>query len=126
MPFFAYLDRCTSPADQLIVTGDFADVLVLGGRGFASDGVTFGVWYSSVAEQARTVADMKIRPALLTVLVGEKEFQARYPQVADYIAREYEPMAGIEIEEIGRVQVLADRHRSPRSLDAETGWPCFR
>ena len=126
MPFFAYLDRCTSPADQLIVTGDFADILVLGGRGFASDGVTFGVWYSSVVHQAQTIADMKMRPALLTVLVGEKEFQARYPQVADYIAREYEPMADIEIGEVGRVQVLAQRSRPARSLDAETGWPCFR
>jgi hypothetical protein len=126
MPFFAYLDRCTSAADQLIVTGDFADVLVLGGRGFASDGVTFGVWYSSVAHQAGTIADMKMRPALLTVLVGENEFQARYPQVADYIAREYEPMADIEIGEFGRVQVLAHRRRPPRSLDADTGWPCFR
>jgi hypothetical protein len=84
------------------------------------------VWYSSVAEQERTVADMKIRPALLTVLVGEKEFQARYPEVADYIAREYEPMADIEIGEVGRVHVLAHRRRSPRSRDAETGWPCFR
>jgi hypothetical protein len=126
MPFFAYLDRCTSPADQLIVTGDFADILVLGGRGFAGDGVTFGVWYSSVVHQAWTVADMKRRPALLTVLIGEKEFQARYPRVADYIAHEYEPMAGIEIEEVGRVQVLSHRRRAASGLDAETGWPCFR
>jgi hypothetical protein len=126
MPFFAYLDRCTSPADQLIVTGDFADILVLSGRGFASDGVTFGVWYSSVVHQARTVADMKMRPALLTVLIGEKEFQARYPQVADYIAHEYEPMAGIEVAEVGRVQVLSHRRRAARGLDAQTGWPCFR
>jgi hypothetical protein len=69
---------------------------------------------------------MKMRPALLTVLIGEKEFQARYPQVADYIAREYEPMADIEIGEVGRVQVLAHRSRPARSLDAETGWPCFK
>ena len=76
MPFFSYLDRCTSSADQLIVTGDYADVLVLADRGFASDGVTFGVWYSSVAHQADTIADMQARPALFTVLMDEAELRA--------------------------------------------------
>ena len=126
MPFFTYLDRCTSPADQLIVTGDYADVLVLGGRGFASDGVTFGVWYSSVAHQAETVADMQYRPALFTVVADESQFRARYPHLAEYVARDFQPMAEIDAEEAGRVGILAHRQRSAVSTDRETGWPCFR
>jgi hypothetical protein len=126
MPFFGYLDRCTSPADQLIVTSDYADILVLAGRGFASDGVTFGVWYSSVAHQAGTIAAMRARPALFTILTGETQFRARYPQVADYVASDFKPMTEIDIEEVGRVQILVHRDRLSDSVDRETGWPCFR
>jgi hypothetical protein len=125
MPFFAYLDRCTSPNDQLIVTGDYPDVLVLGGRGFASDAVTFGVWYSSVAHQAETVADMHVRPALFTVVVDEPQFRVRYPSVADYVARDFQPMTDIEVEGAGRVQILVHRGRTATATDGETGWPCF-
>jgi cellobiose-specific phosphotransferase system component IIB len=126
MPFFGYLDRCTSPADQLIVTSDYADILVLAGRGFASDGVTFGVWYSSVAHQARTIEDMRARPALFTILIGEPQLRARYPQVADYVAMDFKPMADIDIEQFGRVPLLVHRDRPSSSIDRETGWPCFR
>ncbi|MGH9257454.1 MAG: hypothetical protein ACRD3C_23070 [Vicinamibacterales bacterium] len=126
MPFFSYLDRCTSPADQLIVTGDYADVLVLAGRGFASDGVSFGVWYSSVAHQTSTIADMQSRPALFTILVDAREFETRYEQVAAYVAQEYEPMADIAVEGAGGVRILKYRRRSASGADRETGWPCFR
>jgi hypothetical protein len=126
MPFFSYLDRCTSPADQLVVSGDYADVLVLANRGFASDGVTFGVWYSSVAHQASTIADMRSRPALFTVLVDEEPFETRYKQVADYIAQEYRPIGDVAVEGASGVRILADRHRVAKGVDRETGWPCFR
>jgi hypothetical protein len=126
MPFFGYVDRCTSPADQLIVTGDYADVLVLAKRGFASDGVTFGVWYSSVAHQLSTIDGMRSRPALLTVLVDEEPFKTRYKYVADYIAQDYKPIADIAVEETNGVRILVHRRRVPNGVDRETGWPCFK
>jgi 4-amino-4-deoxy-L-arabinose transferase-like glycosyltransferase len=126
MPFYAYVDRCTSRDDQFIVTSDYADVLVLAGRGFASDGVTFGVWYSSVAHQAQTVAEMQARPALLAILLDEAEFQRRYPRVAEYVAREYVPMTAITVPAAGRVRILAHRSRAATRVDRATGWPCFR
>jgi hypothetical protein len=125
MPFFEYADRCTSPTDQLIVTGDYSDVLVLAGRGFASDGVVFGVWYSSVAHQADTVADMEAKPALFGLLIGEGELQRRYPQVMNYLARDYAPMADIAIEGDAPVRILVHRRRVAAGVDRETGWPCF-
>jgi hypothetical protein len=63
VPFFEYLDRCTSQTDRLIVTGEYPDILVAAGRPFASDGVVFGAWYSSVAHQDRTVERLRVRPA---------------------------------------------------------------
>jgi hypothetical protein len=125
MPFFRYLDRCTSSAEQLVVTGDYADVLVLANRGFASDGVTFGVWYSSVAHQAETVADMEARPALFTLLIDEDELRTRYKQVADYIARDYLPLADIAVEGSAPVRILLHGRRTAARVDSETGWPCF-
>jgi hypothetical protein len=125
-PFYAYVDRCTSRDDRLIVTGDYADVIVLAGRGFASDGVTFGVWYSSVAHQAQTITEMRARPALLTILLSETEFRRRYPQVADYVAREYVPMTDIASSEAGRVRILVNRARRATRTDPATGWLCFR
>jgi hypothetical protein len=125
MPFFGYIDRCTSPAEQLIVTGDYSDVLVFAGRGFASDGVVFGVWYSSVAHQADTVADMEARPALFTLLIDELELRSRYKQVADYIDRDYVPLADVAVEGGGPVRILVHRRRTATRVDSETGWPCF-
>ena len=71
MPFFAYVDRCTSPSDRLIVTGEFPDVLVLAGRGFAGDGVVFGSWYSSATHQERTIERLLAQPALFVLHMGD-------------------------------------------------------
>src|SRR5262245_51459600 len=35
MPFFAYVERCSSPQDRLVMTGLQPDVFVLANRGFA-------------------------------------------------------------------------------------------
>ena len=125
MPFFGYVDRCTSPADQLLVTGDYGDVLVLAGRGFASDGVVFGVWYSSVAHQARTIEEMQQRPALFTLLIAEREFRTRYPQVFEFVQREYKPITRIDVDGGDPVHLMVSRHRRPAGVDRQTGWPCF-
>jgi hypothetical protein len=125
MHFFEYIDRCTSPSDQLIVTGDYSDVLILAGRGFASDGVVFGVWYSSVAHQAETVAHLEAKPALFSLLIGEDELRQRYPNVLDYLARDYAPMADIVTEGDAPVRILLHRRRVATGVDGETGWPCF-
>ena len=125
MPFFSYVDRCTSPEDQLLVTGDYADVLVLAGRGFAADGVVFGVWYSSVAHQAQTVEQMQHRPALFTLLIGEREFRTRYPQVFEYVQREYTSIGNIDVSGADPLRLMASRHRTRTGVDRQTGWPCF-
>ena len=78
MPFFSYLDRCTSPADQLVVTGDYADVLVLANRGFASAASPLVCGYSSVAHQASTIADMRSVPLCLLFSSTKEPFETRY------------------------------------------------
>lgn len=125
MPFFAYLDRCTDVTERLIVTGASPDIVVLAGRPFAGDGVTFGQWYSSAANQQRTLDRLRARPALFVIVLDDEGLRQRFPVIAQYVVEEYE--AFTEARGDGIVMpILVDRGRIPRGVDAESRWPCFR
>jgi hypothetical protein len=127
MPFFGYLDRCTSRSDRLIVTGEFPDVLVAAGRGFATEGAVFGAWYSSERHQDRTLARLRARPALFAVHMSAYDrFRARFGLIDSYLAEAYEPMVEIPVEGAATVQILVHGNRNSAGTDPETGWPCFR
>ena len=125
MPFFTYLDRCTSPADRLVATGELPAVIVLAGRGFASDGVVFGAWYSSAAHQDRTLERLRARPALFVIAMDEANFRKRFSLIARYVDEEYTPFADVPGKGV-RVPILVHRHRASLRADADTGWPCFQ
>ena len=126
-PFFDYLDRCTSPAERLIVTGEFPDVLVLAGRRFAGDGIVFGSWYASVTHQDRTIVRLRAEPALFVLHMGDyASFQDKYRQVDAYVRAAYRAMADVPVDEGGTIQILVDQARMPSSVDSATGWPCFK
>jgi hypothetical protein len=125
MPFFAYLDRCTSPDDRLIVTGESPDVVVLSGRRFASDGAVFGAWYSSATHQDRTLARLRIQPALFVLRMDAPAFRARFPAIDAYIRDAYEPMAEVPVDGAETVPILVLQDRSADGVDQATGWPCF-
>jgi len=125
MPFFAYLDRCTSTRDRIIVTGEFPDLVVLSGRAFASDGAVFGAWYSSATRQDRTLARLRERPALFVLLMDARAFRTRFPQIAAYVDDAYEAMTEVPVEGTEPVPILALRSRRSTGIDAGTGWPCF-
>ncbi len=125
MPFFAYLDRCTSTRDRIIVTGEFPDLVVLAGRAFASDGAVFGAWYSSAARQGRTLARLREQPALFVLLMDTRAFRTRFPPIAAYIDEAYIPMTVMSVDGTEPVPVLVLRSRPPTGADPATGWPCF-
>ncbi len=125
MPFFAYLDRCTSTRDRIIVTGEFPDLVVLSGRRFASDGAVFGAWYSSAVRQERTLARLREQPALFVLLMDAAAFRTRFPAIDPYIRDAYAPMADIPVEGAEPVPILVRKDRMPANVDAATGWPCF-
>ena len=125
-PFYAYVDRCTSASDRLIVTGEFPDVLVLAGRKFAGDGVVFGAWYSSSTHQDRTLERLRTDPALFTLHMGDyATFHERFSLIDRYVNEAYEPMAEIPVVEGGVIQILALRDRRTAGVDTATGWRCF-
>lgn len=125
-PFFAYLDRCSSTSDRLIVTGEFPDILVLAGRRFAGDGVVFGAWYSSATHQDRTLERLRADPALFALHMGDyATFRQRFGLIDRYLNEEYAPMADVPVVEGGIIRILALRSRPTTGVDATTGWPCF-
>ena len=127
MPFFEYLDRCTSRSDRIIVTGEFPDVVVLAGRGFAGDGVVFGAWYSSRTHQDRSIERLRIRSAPLAIHIDDNpEFRRQFGLVQAYLEREYELMTTIPTDGAGSIPILVQRSRIPARIDPGTGWPCFR
>ena len=126
LPFFAYLDRCTSRSDRLIVTGEFPDVIVLAGRGFAGDGVVFGAWYSSATRQDRTLERLRTRPALFALMIDTAAFRSRFPRIDAYVTEEYRPMAEVAVDGAGTIPILVHRNRTPVRIDSDTRWPCFR
>jgi hypothetical protein len=125
-PFFAFLDRCSSRSDRLIVTGEFPDILVLAGRRFAGDGVVFGAWYSSSIHQDRTLERLRKDPALFALHMGDyAAFRERFGLIDRYLNLEYAPMADIPVVEGGVIRILVLRSRPTVGVEAETGWPCF-
>ena len=127
VPFFEYLDRCTSPADRLIVTGESPEILVAAGRPFAGDGVVFGAWYSSTTRQAQTLERLRARPALFAIHMSEyDQFRDRYTLIDKYISQEYHPMVEVPVEGGDTIRILVHGNRSATSVDPDTGWRCFR
>lgn len=126
LPFFDYLDRCSSQSDRLIVTGEFPDIPVLAGRRFAGDGVVFGAWYASSAQQDRTLARIQQNPALFALHMGDyATFQERFDVIDGYINREYDAFAEVPVPEAGVIRILVFRGRASVGVDAATGWRCF-
>ena len=126
MPFMSYVDRCTSPSDRLLVTGEFPELLVIAGRGFAGDGVVFGSWYASAARQDRTVGQLLRRPPLLVIHAGDYEgFASRFDLIDEFVNSGYEPMAEIPVEGSNSIRILSLRDRRSTRADSETGWRCY-
>jgi hypothetical protein len=127
MPFLAYVDRCSLPTDRLIVTGEFPELLVLAGRGFAGDGVVLGSWYLSAAHEEHTLERLRSDAALFVIDAGDYAgFQNRFRLVDAYLREQYRVMAEVPVPDAPTARIMAPRERAPVRTDAQTGWPCYR
>lgn len=126
MPFFAYVDRCSTTSDQLVITSDYPEVPVLAGRAFAGDGVVLGSWYSSARHQETTAQELRSRPPLFVLYIDGASFEARYPSIAAFVRGEYAPMTEVAVDGSGTLAILTPRSRMPAGTDPASGWPCFK
>jgi hypothetical protein len=128
MPFYAYLARCSSPSDRLVMTGLSPDVFVLANRGFAGGQMAFRPgFYATPDEQRTALSRMKSQsvPFVVVALEEEAAFRSQLPLVAAHVDQHYEPLAFVPVPQTRGLQLYVERGRPPASLDAATGWPCF-
>jgi hypothetical protein len=128
VPFFNYVDRCTSPDDRLLVGGFMVEVPFYSQRLFAAGQEYFGGYFGS-DENERFAFDRLQRQRVPFVIIpsdDQKEFDSRFPLVAGYVHARYVPLMDMPIDDEQTIHVLVNRDMPAASRDAETGWPCFR
>ena len=128
MPFVAYLGRCTSPGDRLLMTRMNPDVYVLANRGFAGGYIAYSIYdgYPTIADQAIAVRRMRTQSVPFALFEEDLgDFRRRKPLIAAFVDERYEALAVIEIEDASPLTLYVERKRRRVGLDAATGWPCF-
>jgi len=128
LPFYAYVERCTSIRDRLVMTGLQPDVFVLANRGFAGGQMAYRpAFYASEKDQRKAIARMQSQSVPLVIVSLEEEagFRGALPLVAAYVDTHYEPLAQIPVPDTRGLQIYVERGRAAGSRDAATGWPCF-
>jgi hypothetical protein len=128
LPFFGYLDRCSSPGDRIVMTGLQPDVFVMANRGFAAGQMAFRPsFYDTPADQRKAIARMQSQsvPFVIVALEEEQGFRGSLPLVAAYVDQHYEPLAHIPVSDTRGLQIFVEKGRRATRTDAGTGWPCF-
>jgi hypothetical protein len=128
LPFYAYVERCSSPRDRLVMTGLQPDVFVLANRGFAGGQMAYRPsFYASENDQKKAIARMQGQsvPFVIVALEEESGFRGALPLVAAYVDSHYEPLALIPVPDTRGLQLFVEKGRRSAGLDEATGWPCF-
>lgn len=128
-PLFDYLASCSRETDRLLVTGQYPDVYLAAGRGFAGGHVAFMEgFYTSRREQERSLAWLQREtvPFVLLVRDAQPVFEHDFPLLNGYISRSHTPLFDVAIPETDGVRLLVDRQRQATGTYAGTNWPCFR
>lgn len=130
LPFYPYVDRCTTRDHRLLVVGNVPEVLIFTQRAFAGGQPAFvGGYYLSETYQRSVLKRMRQEVVPFVLIPGEaysSEFSVAFPLVADYVRRRYVPLATFGADAATSVQVMFDSTLPIPRRDAETGLPCFR
>jgi len=128
LPFYAYVERCSSPRERLVMTGLSPDVFVLANRGFAGGQMAYRpAFYASEKDQRTAIARMQSQsvPFVIVALEEEDAFRGSLPLVAAYVDSHYEPLAHVVVPGTRGLQISVERGRASSGRDEATGWPCF-
>ncbi len=131
IPFFQYLERCTTPDQRLLVPGFIPEVPVHAGRPFAGGRMTILPGYLDAPDERRQLLDTIKRQSVPFMIVTSRSKDAvwaAYPDLAGYIDTQFAPLATYIIGEDRSVvvDVRVNRQMPTTGVDAKTEWPCFR
>jgi hypothetical protein len=131
VPFFEYLNRCTSQNHRLFIAGYAPDIFTYSRRLFAGGHGQFIQGYQvSAAAQQQIVERLQRQFVLFVLMLSDEERQWRAESVAvdAFVRANFSPLAEIPADQHGTVRVLvrngSDAIRT--STDSKTGWPCYR
>jgi hypothetical protein len=128
LPFYGFVERCTSPRDRFVMTGLSPDVFVLANRGFAGGQMAYRpAFYDSERAQRKAIDRMASQsvPFVIVALEEEAQFRGALPLVAAYVDSHYEPMTQVAVPSTRGLQLLVEKGRRSDGTDQATGWPCF-
>jgi 4-amino-4-deoxy-L-arabinose transferase-like glycosyltransferase len=131
VPFFEYLDRCTTIQHRLFVAGYAPEIFTYARRLFAGGHGQFIQGYQvSEAAQRQIIERLQQQFVLFALMLSDEEPQWRAESVPidAYVRANFSPMAEIPLDPDRTVRVLvrngSDAIRT--GTDKQTAWPCFR
>jgi len=130
VPFFQYVDRCTTVEHRLLLPGHIPEAAVYAGRLVAGGRLTMLAGYNDAPDDRRDLQERLKRQTVPYVLVTPNDKAAvwsAYPEVATLVRSHYRPLityASADGED-PVVEVFVSQALPARRTDSITGWPCF-
>jgi len=127
VPFFHYLDRCTTREHRLLNVGFAVEVPYFARRAFAG-GISYFAGYPAIPElDERVLTKMRgeVVPFVLVASEFAGEFPVRFPLTERYVRVRYSPLLDVKVRDDLTIHILVDPALPTRGRDAETGYPCF-
>ena len=130
IPFFEYVDRCTTTEHHLLLPGFSPEVAVYAGRPFAGGRYTMLKGYVDDPDARRQLQE-RVEAQVVPFVVIEPNYKERiwsaYPELARFIDGRFRSLVSYRSDSGNvMVEVLVNRTLTPRAQDPATGWPCFR
>jgi hypothetical protein len=130
VPFFQYVDRCTTVEHRLLLPGLIPEVAVYAGRPVAGGRLTMLAGYNDAPDDRRELQARLNRQMVPYVLVTPNDQAAvwsAYPELATLVRSHYRPLITYTSADGGDpvVEVFVSQALPARRTDSTTGWPCF-
>jgi hypothetical protein len=128
IPFFDYLDRCTTTRHRLLVTGNAPEIYVYARRPFAAGQSRFVEGYNqSDAERERLVARAGQQVIAFVLVLSDQHdgWRTGLPELASFVDERFRPLTEIAVDAERSVRVLVHGGLPPSRVDRTTGWACF-
>jgi hypothetical protein len=131
VPFYDYVDRCTTAGHRLLIVGLIPEAAVFARRAFAGGQAALFSGYYEDERYQRSIVERLEREVVPFVLIqGEADtddFASTFPLVAGHVSARYVPFATFGDEHgPGGVRVLRDRSQPVTLDDRATGLPCLK
>jgi hypothetical protein len=130
IPFFEYLDRCTTIEHRLFVAGYAPEIFTYARRLFAGGhGQFIQGYHVSEAALRQIVTRLERQFVLFALMLSDEEpqWRAESPPVDAFIRAHFAPMAEMVVDDDRTVRVFV--HTGANAIrtgtDSATGWPCF-